>query len=133
MPFCCSIRVRRDVTKGDIYALCQDLALRFGAGHTFLPLARVEGGISWEMWPGKEEKQLKSLRFRVNGNNKQMWPHVDSDCSSWQNSEDVAIQCDTDTIHAQSRHVCICSYNHNAAWTRKEWNTFKLCLKKYTC
>ena len=73
MSFSCWIRVKRNVTKNDIYALCQDLTLRFGTGHTFLPLARVEGGISWEMWPGKENGQWKSLRFHVNGRNKLIW------------------------------------------------------------
>ena len=135
MSFGCLIRVKRNVTKSDIYALCQDLALRFGTGHTFLPLERVEGWISWEMWPGKENGQCKSLRFHMNGKNKLMWPHVDGDCS-WQNNEDVAIECDTETIHGhqfRSHHIRIESYDHNAVWTSKEWNIFKQCLKKYTC
>ena len=128
----CGIRVRRDVTKGDIYSLCQDLALRFGAGHTFLPLMCCEGGIAWEMWPDKKEKQHKSLRFSVNGSDQKSWPQVNC---SWQNSEDVAIQCDTDTLHGyrkKCRYVRICCCASNCAWTVKEWNTFKQCLKKYT-
>ena len=131
----CLIRVKQNVTKGNIASLCQNLALRFGVGHTFSPLDRVEGGIAWEMWPGKENGQFKSLRFCVNGSGRQMWPYVGQDCSSsWQNSEDVAIQCDTDTIDGRRfkrRHVHISSYDHNAAWTRKEWNIFKQCLNKY--
>jgi hypothetical protein len=120
------------VTKGDIYSLCQDLALRFGAGHTFLPLTRCEGGIAWEMWPGKEDYQHKSLRFFVNGKGEKSWPWVNS---SWENSEDVAIQCDTDTIDGhrfKHRSVRIGCWAYKCAWTRKEWSIFKQCLKKYT-
>ena len=133
MVYGCSIRVNQNVTKGNICALCQDLALCFGAGYVFSPLDRVEGGVAWEMWPGKEDGQLKSLRFCVNGSDQKEWPYAGGG-SSWQNSEDVAIQCNTDTIHGhhlKCSHVSICSYDLNAAWTQKEWNIFKLCLKKY--
>ena len=134
MIFGCQIRVKQDVTKSHIMALCKDLALHFGPGHEFSPLSRCEGGISWNMWPGKRDQQYKSVRLCVNGKNRLQWPQVVDD--KWQNNhEDVAIQCDTDvTIHHirfRARYVHIRSYDLNASWTRKEWNTFRCCLRKY--
>ena len=131
MGFGCSIRVHKDITKGEIIALCKDLSVQFGRDCLFSPLKRVEGGIEWVEWKGKRIDQYKNVRFIVNGKNKQMWPNVDDDCfASWLANDDVVIQCDQ-WHNMRVSHVHICTYDHNTSWTMKEWKMFKRCLTKY--
>lgn len=81
-----------EVTKAMIVNVCHDLSERFNEifktdEYQFRPEPITEGGIKFVAWPGKTERQYKTLRFHFNLDK---WPIVRGDVmETWSNNSDV--------------------------------------------
>lgn len=60
------LKVEKTITNKDIVTLCESLELLFGEGYKSIPERISEGGIIMKDWPGKEDRQYKTMRIYFN-------------------------------------------------------------------
>jgi hypothetical protein len=65
---CCygpDFEIIKDITKGDIYKIFLKLKETFGDEYDWEPEGICEGGFVCKKWPGKKEREYKSIRFNI--------------------------------------------------------------------
>lgn len=83
---------KHNLTKNDIYIICNSLKNKFGDGYSFKPEAITQGGIIMEEFPNKTINNFKTLRLgtiygnRCNG--EWPWIHQDLNIEEWKDNND---------------------------------------------
>jgi hypothetical protein len=83
-----------DITKNDIYQICQDLECAFHLvlhedNYKFVPLKRLEGGIECICWPKRKQNESKQIKFTC----KQIkWPWITAKWKKeWKGNNEIIV------------------------------------------
>jgi hypothetical protein len=102
-----SLIANKDVTKGDLIYLCEELKARFEGKESFRPEGISEGGIVFDT-----SKYYKSMRMHLRN-----WPWIDN-IDSWIDNKDIIIHS-RQIIRTTLKSTCI-------PWTKGELALFEL-------
>ena len=122
-----SLKLEKNLSKGQFIELCKDLEVQFGEGNKFEPLKGK--GLLWADWPGRDPSAMgsKELRLMVHSHSTApfvVWP---VDCENarvlWENDTSMAMR--------QGRYATqLVSYGAAHKWRRLELELLRECLQK---
>lgn len=122
-----SLKLEKNLSKGQFIELCKDLEVQFGEGNRFEPLRGK--GLLWADWPGRDPSAMGSKELRLMVHSHSTMPYVvwPVDCENartlWED--------DPSMVMRQGRYATqLVSYGAAPKWRRLELELLRECLQK---